>query len=137
MSLSLRSWFYPFFTYSYTTSYVSLSLSLSLSLQSGIGTGFSSSASLLPSISFSQFFQTRFHLHVAPTRRTNRRSLETFRTAMLFRKFGNVRRSNTVTLTVGLLQPDACHLLVTQSMFYLHPKHVKRYKVKSSSRHCS
>jgi hypothetical protein len=53
--------------------------------------GFSSSTLLLPSISFRQFSQTRFNLHVAPTRRTNGRSLGTFRKAMLFRKFGNIR----------------------------------------------
>jgi hypothetical protein len=81
---------------------LSLSLSLSLVLQSGTGTGFYSSSSLLPSISFHQFFQTRLHLRdVAPTRRTNGRSLGTFRKAMLFRKFGNIRQDSTVTLSDG------------------------------------
>ena len=107
----------------------SLPLSLSLSLQSSTGTGFSSSTSLLPSMSFCQIFQTRLHLHVALNRRMNGWSLGTFQKSLLFWEFGNIGQESTDTVcdsfnapTEDFLQPDACHLLVTQSVFYLLPK---------------
>jgi hypothetical protein len=46
----------------------------------------------------STMFHTHLHLHVAPTRRTNGRSLASFQKAVVFRKSGNIEEKDVFTL---------------------------------------
>jgi len=57
-------------------------------VQSGTGISFSPSTSVSPVSIIPPMFHTYLHLHVALTRRTNRRSLETFQKAMFVHTSG-------------------------------------------------
>ena len=61
-------------------------------VQSGNGTGFSPSTSVSPVSIISPMLHTHLHLHVALTRRTNRRSPETFQKAMVLQITGALYR---------------------------------------------